>query len=581
MTFICIKKKLCLILFAVFISQLAFAASLPPVEGKSCMVVSAQHYATKVGLDILKKGGNAIDAAVGMGYALAVVHPCCGNIGGGGFMLIHLANRKNTFLNFREKAPKSIKISMFQDKNGNVVTQKLSSGHIGGTLKSPFLAVGVPGTVLGLNTALQKYGRMPLSTVIQPAIKLAREGYQLQAGDIDFLKTGTESFKAQSNVSAIFLRDGKPLQAFDKLVQENLAKTLEEISLHGSSTFYHGKIAKELVKASQEQGGVLKMQDLARYTVEELKPLICQYRGYTIVTSAPPSAGGVTICEILNITEHYPLAQMGFHSAQSTHTTVEAMRYAYADRNSKLGDPNFVKNPLDRLLSKKYATEINKKISTSRATRAEKIRFNAQVQEGHNTTAYVVVDKFGNAVAVTYTLNDYFGAKVIAGKTGFFLNNELADFTIKNGIANNYGLVQGDANILQPEKRPLSSMAPTMIFKDNQLRFVMSTPGGSTIPTQLVGFIQNVIDYEMNIQEAENAPRFHMQSSPNVIFVEPFALSRDTQTLLEKMGHKIKIGSPYNTLYWGSITSIAIDAKNHKIYGAIDARRPAGLAAGL
>lgn len=572
--------KFFLVIFLLFIHSFSFAASLPPSEGKSCMAVSAQHYATQVGLDILKKGGNAIDAAVAMGYALAVVYPCCGNIGGGGFMLIHLANGKNIFLNFREKAPLAIKTSLFLDKQGNVIQDKLSGGHVGGVLRQPYLAVAIPGTVLGLNTALQKYGTMDLATVIKPAINLARIGYQLQPGDIEILKTGTESFKTQSNVATIFLNKGNAYQAGEKLIQPNLANTLEEISKQGSKVFYRGKIAREMVKASQRQGGVISMQDLARYSVEELKPITCTYRGYTITTSPPPSSGGITICEILNITEKYPLAQFGFHSAAATHPTVEAMKYAYADRNSWLGDPDFVKNPVDKLISKNYAAEIRKKILPNKATPAQKIGFLKSQPEGHNTTAYVVIDKAGNAVSVTYTLNDYFGAKVIAGNTGFFLNNEISDFTIKPGTANSYGLVQGEANVLKPEKRPLSSMSPTLISKNNQLLFLMGTPGGSTIPTQLISFIQNIIDYKMNIQEAENSPRFHMQWLPDFVYMEPFTFSHDTQQILEKMGHKFKLGSPYRTLYWGSITAIATDPEKHKVYGAVDARRPTGSAAG-
>lgn len=556
------------------------AASLPPVEGKSCMAVSAQHYATDVGVEILKKGGNAVDAAVAMGYALAVVYPCCGNIGGGGFMLIHLANGKNTFLNFREKAPSGLNPGLFLDAKGNVVSAKLSGGHRDGTLEQPYLAVGVPGTVLGLNTALKKYGSMDLATVMRPAIHLARQGFKLARGDVDPLNSNFAIFRAQPNIAEIFLKQNRMYQVGDTLIQKNLANTLQEIADHGSQGFYRGKIAQALVSASQAQAGVMTMQDLANYTVQELSPISCQYRGYTIVTSPPPSGGGVMICEVLNTLQHFPLETFGFHSAAATHVTVEAMKQAYLDRNTLLGDPDFVQNPVEHLLSKQYTEQMLQKISSDHAAPLGNIRF-VDTPEGHNTTAYVVSDNAGNAVAVTYTLNDYFGAKVIAGKTGFFLNNEISDFTIKTGTANNYGLLQGEANLLKPGKRPLSSMAPTFIFKNNQLLYLMGTPGGSTIPTQLIAFIQNVIDYKMPISDAENAPRFHMQASPDSIFMEPFCFSKDTQQILEGMGHQFQLGSPYHTLLWGSITAIERDLNSHKVFGAVDARRPTGSAAGF
>lgn len=568
-----------IIVSLILMSKICFGASLPPVEGKTYMAVSAQHYATEVGVDMLKKGGNAIDAAVAMGYALAVVHPSSGNIGGGGFMLIRFADGKTTFLNFREKAPRAIKAKMFLDKKGNVIPESLSGGHVSGMAKHPYLTVGVPGTVLGLNTALKKYGTMPLKKIIKPAILLARNGYKLLPSDVEILKSGEESFKTQPNVSTIFLKNGKAYKVGDTLIQKNLGATLEEIAREGSNAFYHGKIADAIALANQKNGGLITKRDLADYTVEELSPITCQYHGYTLITSPPPSSGGVIICEILNITEAYPLNEWGFHSAKTTHYILEAMRYAFADRNSLLGDPDFVKNPTEKLISKKYAKEIRARIKPNKATNSARIGFLA-TPEGHNTTSYVVLDKQGNAVSVTYTLNDYFGAKVIPLNTGFFLNNEIADFAIKAGTPNIYGLVQGNANLIAPEKRPLSSMSPTIITKDNHLFLVAGTPGGSTIPTQLTNFIQNVIDFGMNIQEAENASRFHHQWLPDFVYMEPFAFSKDTQEILEKMGYKFKLGSPYNTQYWGAITSLTIDPVTSKIYGAVDARRPAGAAIG-
>jgi gamma-glutamyltranspeptidase/glutathione hydrolase len=564
-----------------FATSISDAASWSPAEGKSYMVVSAQHYATQVGYDILKKGGNAIDAAVAMGYALAVVHPCCGNIGGGGFMLIRFADGNITFVNFREKAPQAIHPELFLDNKGYVIPNSLSAGHLSGILCRPYLAVGIPGTVLGLNTALRKYGTLSLREVLQPAIRLAREGYRLLPGDVEVFKNGEKSFKVQPNIAAIFLKNGQLHRPGDVLIQKNLARTLEEIARHGSYAFYHGKIANTIVRASRDHGGVITKKDLQRYTIEELQPIVCRYRGYQIITAPPPSSGGITICETLNIIERFPLNRMGYRSALSSHYILEAMRYTFADRNSLLGDPNFVKNPTKKLISKQYAAYIRKQIQPCRATPSSRIGFTAKSQGGgSNTTSYVVVDCHGNAVSVTYTLNDYFGAKIIAGNSGFFLNNELADFSVKPGVANNYGLVQGDANKMAPSKRPLSSMAPTIILKNNQLFMAIGTPGGSTIPTQLINVIVNVIDYGMNIQQAENAPRYHMQWQPDKVFVEPFAFSQETQARLKKMGYKFQFGSPYGTTCWGGVAGILFDTRAHRIYGAIDGRRPAGAAMG-
>lgn len=569
-------KKIIFIAF-IFSCFEAYSASSAPTQGRQCMAVSAQHYATEVGFNVLKQGGNAVDAAVAMGYALAVVHPCCGNIGGGGFMLIRFANGQTTFLNFREKAPLRTKPELFLDKDSHVQFKNLSTGHVKGHLDRPYMAVGVPGTVMGLNTALDKYGTKPLREVIKPAIDLAEKGFVLDPGDVSILQTGENSFKLQPNVAAIFLKDGASYQIGDKIIQKNLARTLKEIAAKGTAAFYEGSIAAKIVKASKQNGGLIQKQDLKNYTVEEMRPIFCDYRGYQVITTPPPGSGA-TICEALKILEAYPLAKYGFHSARASHYIIEALRVAYADRNRYLGDPNFIVNPIEKLLSPAYIQAMRAKIKKNSSTSPKQIAF--KPAEGSNTTSYVVVDKKGNAVSVTYTLNDFFGAKVIPGDSGFFLNNELADFTIKPGTANSYSLYQGAQNLIAANKRPLSSMAPTILTKDHALFMVIGTPGGSTIPSQLINVILNVLDYGMNIQEAENAPKFHMQSLPNLIYMEPFAFSKDTEVLLHKMGYVFKLGSPYGTPLWGAVSGILLDPKTKKLYGAMDCRRQSGAAIG-
>lgn len=539
----------------------------PPVQAPHAMVVTAQHLATQIGVQILKQGGNAVDAAVAVGYALAVVQPCCGNLGGGGFMLIRMADGKSTFINFREKAPKAATADMFQGPNGKVVP---------GLSTDSYLAVGVPGTVMGLETARRKYGSMNRATLMAPAIRLAEEGFVLTRGDVDILDKRVKDFAARPNARAIFLDHGKPYQPGDRLVQRDLAHSLKLIAREGPQAFYDGPIAKAIVAASKHHGGILGMADFKDYTVEELKPITCSYRGYRILSSPPPSSGGTTLCEIANVLEGYPMGRLGFHSARSVHYMVEAMRHAYADRNSFLGDPDFVDNPLDRLLSEKHAAQIRAHIEPFVATPSSAVQ--AQLtrnHEGHDTTHYSIVDAQGNAVAVTYTINYLFGNGRIAGDTGFFLNNEMDDFTAKPGVPNSYGLVQGTANAVAAGKRPLSSMSPTIVTHDGKVFMVTGSPGGSRIITITLEGILNVIDYGMDVQAAVDAPRIHHQWLPDVVYLEPFALSPDTRRILEAMGYRFKDQKP-----WGATEAILVDPDTGMLYGANDDRRPAGLALG-
>lgn len=536
-----------------------------PVPGKNGMVVTEQHLASEVGLQILKKGGNAIDAAVAVGYALAVTHPCCGNLGGGGFMLIHLANGKETFINFRERAPLAAKRDMYLDKQGNVVSGLSSKGY---------LAVGVPGTVLGLDRALSAYGTMTRATVIAPAIELAQKGFVLQPGDVKILNSRTEGFKKQPNVPTIFLKDGTtPFKAGDRLVQKDLAQTLQLIAKQGSEVFYKGAIADEIVKASKSNSGILTKEDFANYRVTETTPLRCNYRSYKVI-SAPPPGGGTTLCEMLNILEGYKLKQLGFRSAATLHLMLSAMLYAYADRNTYLGDPDFVNNPVERLLSKEYAAQIRAKIPSDRAIPPQPLFPKVTSVEGTHTTHYSIQDRYGNAVSVTYTINSFFGAGVIAGKTGFFLNNEMDDFTSKPGVPNNFGLVQGSANIIEPGKQPLSSMSPTIVTQNGKVFLVTGSPGGSTIPTTVLQVITNAIDYGMNIQQAVDTPRIHYQGLPNLVGTEPYALKSVPFQNLWQRGYRVTLLGT-----WGAAESLMVNPDGW-LYGANDSRRPAGKALG-
>src|SRR3979490_43928 len=481
------------------------AASQAPVAAEHGMVVTAQHLASRGGVDVLGRGGNAVDAAVAVGYALSVVYPAAGNLGGGGFLTIELADGRKTFLDFREMAPKAATANMYLDKDGNVIKGLSTKGH---------LAVGVPGSVHGMEYARENYGTMKRADLIAPALQLAEDGFALERGDIALLLPATRVFGEAPASAAIFLNNGKPYQVGDKLVQHELAETLREISKRGTDGFYKGWVADAIGAPSQAGKGLITLADLENYKTRELKPAECDYRGYHVVSAPPPSSGGVIICEILNVLEGYPLKEMGYHSADAMHVQIEAMRHAYVDRNSYLGDPDFVNNPLDRLLDKGYAEKVRAAIDPAKAGVSRDLKPGVPPHEGVNTTHYSIVDRQGNAVSVTYTLNDWFGAKVTAAKTGILLNDEMDDFTAKLGVPNLYGLVQGEANSITPGKRPLSSMSPTIVSRDGKPVLVIGTPGGSRIITVVVHCILNVIDYGMNIQEAIDAPRFHQQGLP-------------------------------------------------------------------
>ncbi|WP_416410521.1 gamma-glutamyltransferase [Pantoea sp. App145] len=538
-----------------------------PVKAKHGMVASVDATATEVGVQILRQGGNAVDAAVAVGFALAVTHPQAGNLGGGGFMLLRTASGHTTAIDFREMAPARASRNMFLDKQGNADSKLSLTSH---------LASGTPGTVAGFALAAQKYGTLPLSTLLAPAIKLARNGIIVNDALADDLATyGKENLINHDNSRAIFYKaDGQPYQQGDRLVQKNLAHSLQLIAQQGPDAFYKGKIADEIAGEMAQHGGLIGKADLAAYRAVERKPVSGSYRGYEVFSMPPPSSGGIHIIEILNILENFDLAKMGFGSADAMQVMAEAEKYAYADRSEYLGDPDFVKVPQQALTSKAYAKSLAQQIDINKARPSSEIKpGKLEPYESNQTTHFSVVDKDGNAVAVTYTLNTYFGSGIVAGQSGILMNNEMDDFSAKPGTPNIYGLVGGDANAVQPAKRPLSSMSPTIVVKDGKTWLVTGSPGGSRIITTVLQMVVNSIDFGMNVAEATNAPRFHHQWLPDQLRVEK-GFSPDTLRLLENKGQHVKVLPAM-----GSTQSIMIGPDGTR-YGASDPRSVDDLSAG-
>ncbi len=542
------------------VSTATIAPSSPSRQSLG-MAVTSHHRATEAGIEILKAGGNAIDAAVGIGYALAVVDPCCGNLGGGGFMLIWFANHKSKFINFREKAPLAATANMYLNQKGQRIANASTQGY---------KAIAVPGTVMGLNQALAKYGRLSRQQVMAPAIALAETGFVLEAPDVRILRQGKRKFQAQPNVGKIFLNNGKSLQAGDRLVQKDLARTLRLLASRGEQVFYQGEIGQALVRASQQNGGILSQADFSNYQISESAPLRCTYRGYEVLTTPPPG-GGVTLCQMLNILEGYPLQQWGRGTAPTLHVMLSSMLFAYSDRNAYLGDPKFVNNPVQFLISKDYAKQIRGRIPLDQAIPSTQIQQISNSPEGQNTTHYSVQDRDGNAVAVTYTINSFFGAGVIAESTGFFLNNEMDDFTIQAEAANQFRLVQGERNAIAPGKQPLSSMAPTILTQNQHVVLITGSPGGSTIPTTVLQVILNIVDHQMPVSAAVNAARIHYQGEPNVVLTEPFGMPKQTFLRLWQMGYTVAPFYP-----WGGAESIWFNPQTGLTEGGRDDRKPAG-----
>ncbi|WP_428848333.1 gamma-glutamyltransferase [Shewanella olleyana] len=535
------------------------SATAQPIWAKNGMVASQESIATRIGVDILKQGGNAVDAAVAVGFALSVTLPRAGNIGGGGFMMVHLAESNKTIaIDYRETAPAKAHKDIFLDEKGNA-NPKLSREH--------GLAVGVPGTVMGLELALDKYGTMKLKDVIKPSIKLAKNGIRINsdlADSLDGLKRRISQWPSSAEI--FYKKNGDSFSVNDTLIQTDLAQSLSLIAQHGSKGFYQGETAEKIVSAINGAGGMMTLDDLTNYTVIEREPVRGSYRGYEVVSMPPPSSGGIHIIEMLNVLENYPIQKLGHNTAQTLHLMTETMKHAYADRSEYLGDPDFNPVPVNELTSQKYADSIAKKIAYNKATPSAEIKAgDIAPYESNQTTHYSVVDQWGNAVSNTYTLNFSYGSGLVAAGTGILLNNEMDDFSAKPGTPNGYGLIGGDANSVEGNKRPLSSMSPTIVMKDGKPFLVTGSPGGSRIITTTLQLIMNVVDHQLNVAEATAAPRIHHQWLPDYIGVET-SLNNDTITLLESKGHKVKTSSAM-----GSTQSILIN--EHGIYGSSDPRR--------
>ncbi len=555
------------------------AASTEPVHAQHGIVVSVHELASQAGVEIMRAGGNAVDAAVATGFALAVVHSPAGNIGGGGFMLVRMADGAAHFIDYREKAPAAATADMYLDKQGNVIE---------GASEYGYKAIGVPGSVAGMVYAEQKYGKLGLQRVMAPAIRLAREGYALTWGEARDMRQDQYLAKFPES-RRIFQRDGNYYQPGEIFRQPDLARTLERIAAKPDD-FYHGALARELAAAMQKGGGLITTDDLANYEVKEREPVRGSYRGYEILSAPPPSSGGTVLIESLNILEGYDLARMGDRSAESIHYTTEAFRRAFYDRAEFMGDPDFSKIPVAQLIDKKYGAAWRESIEATRATASQELKrpkiFSELEEyaaahpeptshhESQHTTHFSVVDAEGNAVAVTTTINDWFGSRVTADGLGFLLNDEMDDFSAKPGVPNADGLIQGAANAIGPGKRPLSSMTPTIVVHGGKPVLVLGSPGSSKIITTVANVLMGVVDYKMNIQEAVNAPRFHNQWMPDVLNVEQW-FSPDTVQALQKMGYHVEIGlhsgeriSPY----WSDAECIAIDPKSGDRLGASDSR---------
>ncbi len=557
-----------------------------PVRTKHAMVVSIHHLATDAGVEMMREGGNAVDAAVATGFALAVVDPAAGNLGGGGFMLIHFSAGpdagKNTFLDFRERAPQAATTNMYLDANGNVVPRESITG---------FKAIGVPGSVAGLVYAEQKYGKLTLAQVMAPAIRLAADGYVLSTEEAkDLHASNLTKFPVSRHK---FQRDGNFYQPGEFFRQPVLAATLRTIAADPND-FYHGAIAKKLVADIRKGGGIMTLDDLARYSVKERPPVVGTYHNYTIVSAPPPSSGGVVLIEALNILDGYNLGRWPDRSPEEMHLILEAYRRAYMDRNDYLGDPDYVKIPEAQMLSQSYAAAWRNSIKNDEATPSSELKrpegflppppTMGQVRhESTQTTHYSVMDPEGNAVAVTYTLNNGFGSGVTAEGLGFLLNDEMDDFASKQGAPNMFGLIQGPADSIAPGKRPLSSMTPTIVLENSpdndpkkaKVRYVLGSPGGSRIITTVANVFLSAADEGLNIQQAVDAPRFHMQYQPDVVYLED-GFPEATMNRLRSMGYALKVGG-----HWSDAECIAVDPTTGELLGGHDRRHSFGKAAGF
>jgi gamma-glutamyltranspeptidase/glutathione hydrolase len=532
--------------------------------GRNGVVVSASQLASQVGVQVMQAGGNAVDAAVAIGFALAVVFPEAGNIGGGGFMLIRMPSGATTMIDFREKAPLAATEQMYLDKNGEVIPQL--------SIRGP-LSVGVPGSVSGYDLAWRKYGTLPWEKLVWPAVQIARRGFPVTYYHWAGLKSMQEMMRPFPASYNMFFPGGKVPFVGEVAKYSDLAVTLQRIAKNGAAEFYTGKTAQILVESIRAAGGIISLEDLHGYQAVEREPLRFTYRGYELITVAPPSSGGVCLAQILKIAEHFPLSDWGFHSSQMIQVLVEAERRAYANRAKYLGDPDFVVVPVADLLRPETIAAMMSDIDLSQAIPSHAITA-IELFESEQTTHYAVIDKAGLAVAVTTTLNTSYGSGFVAGKTGILLNNEMDDFALKPGFANVYGLVGAKANAIAPGKRMLSSMTPTMVLRNDSLLYVLGTPGGGTIITTLAQMVINLVDFRMTLPQAVYAPRFHHQWLPDEIQVEPYAFSPDLIRILSEKGYKIVTRGVI-----GDVNALGVDYRNQYYLGVPDWRRQSAAAA--
>ena len=549
------------------------AASREPVRARHGVVASTNEVASQVGVDIMKRGGNAVDAAIAVAFALAVTHPAAGNLGGGGFMMIRLKDGRSTAIDYREMAPAAATRNIYLDKNGNVI-----SGE-GGSIEG-YRAAGVPGTVRGMELALTKYGsgKLTWTELIEPARRLAANGFTVTNSLARGLRSSRDYLSRYPETKRIYLNNGKFYNEGDTFVQPDLAATFVRLQQRGPNEFYEGQTAQLIVDDLKQHEGLITMEDMRGYVAKEREPLRGNYRGYEIISMPPPSSGGAVLIEMLNILEGYDFTKIDWASSERYHLTTEAMRRAFADRAEYMGDTDFVKVPIAGLIDKKYAAQLRSTINPERASNSEQVKAGKPLGfESDETTHFTVVDAEGNAVANTYTLNNSYGSAVVAKGTGVIMNDEMDDFAAKPGVPNLYGLIQGERNSVAPHKRPLSAMTPTFVLrKDGSFWFTVGSPGGPTIINTVLDVITNVIDYNMNIQQAIDAPRIHHQWLPDELVYEPYGLSGDTQKALIARGHRL-VDKPR---YLGDCEGIMIEAKSGMRLGATDPRRSDGTAVG-
>jgi gamma-glutamyltranspeptidase/glutathione hydrolase len=544
--------------YLLLLTSYCFGFTEESVSAKHGMVVSANDLATNIGVEILKKGGNAVDAAVAVGYALAVTFPVAGNIGGGGFMVIHLANGNNTAIDFREMAPSASYEKMFLDSLGNFHPELSQEG---------WKASGIPGTVAGLNYVLEKYGTMKLVDVIQPAIDLAENGFKLDNSAVAMINNQYEYFKKIESSAKVFTNGKSYFKVGDIFIQKDLANTLCTIRDEGGKAFYNGKLTKRIVNESKKHGGLFSLEDFKNYKVVERKPIEGNYRGYKIVSMPPPSSGGICLLEALNAMENFSFSKEQWNSSEYIHTLVEILKHVYADRAKHIGDPDFYQVPVEKLISKAYAKKIADSISDTAIPSVKIKAVDFEEHESMETTHYSIADGFGNAISTTYTLNGGFGNKIVVDGLGFLLNNEMDDFSAKPGTPNLFGLIGSKANSIEPGKRMLSSMSPTIVLKDTKPFLIVGSPGGSTIITSVLQVILNVLDFKMNICDAISAHRIHHQWLPDEIICEPSGLAEDVKLNLTKHGYKFG-----EETYLGRVEGIIIDYNSGYFYGTSDPR---------